>query len=294
MDFKKVIWILTAAVIICACAGIEAPGYIRTTDTEEQGNTSGTGETNPDDGTGTDPDHEGGETPDDGDIQFPDPILKAYILYLYDADGDGFLNEEEACSVNRIQIRNNDLESARGIEHLPYLVELSLNGAANSESLPSDGKLTSVDVSHNTLLRTLIFDYQNLTELDVSHNTNLTYLGVFKSPIKSIDVHNNVNLELLGTGFCQLDSIDVSGLEKLDELQLDHNKLTRIKLSDNKVLRCINASYNRLTELDLTGCPRIEEIHTEGNPGLKTITLRKGQFLGIVTKDPETTLEYVD
>lgn len=283
MNLKKLIWILVAGFITCACVGISAPDHIKTDDSQgaEQGN-------------GNDPEIGTGESPDDEDTQFPDPILKEYILYLYDADKDGLLNEEELHSADRIHITNNDLESAKGIELLPYLSELALCGTVNSEDLPSDGKLTSIDLSHNTKLKNLVLDYQNLTELDISHNTDLSYLGTFKNPIKSIDIHNNVNLVLFGMGYCQLESIDVSGLEKLDELHLDHNNLTGIRLGGNKSLRYIDASYNCLTELDLTGCPKIEEVHTEGNPGLKSITLKKGQVLGVVTKDSETVLEYID
>ena len=96
-----------------------------------------------------------------------------------------------------------------------------------------NNQLTSLDVSKNTKLVTLICSKNALTSLNTSHNPLLKKLDIYNNKITSIDVSQNTELETLYIGRNPIETLNVKNNVKLMELQSELNNLTSIDLSNN-------------------------------------------------------------
>lgn len=224
--------------------------------------------------------------PDPGrPVVLEDARFGEFVIWHFDADGDGTLSFAEAQCITYIDMVDDDVSSLLGIESFVNLEHLQVNGVNRGLDGPSTGKLTSVDLSHNTRLKHLVLDYQNLTELDVTSNAQLEYLGAFKNRIQSIDLSHNTELNLFGMGYSQLESIDFSHNVKLEEVHVDCNRLRTIELGSIPELKWLDCHGNLLTTIDISGCKGLCELHCEDNPYLKTIYMKAGQTLASLTVD---------
>lgn len=217
--------------------------------------------------------------------RFPDPVLRDFVLWYFDKDEDGNLSESEMLQVTRLEMTNNKIENTHGLEYFPNLAILALNGERNDDNLPSNGKITSIDLSHNPKLEELYLDYQNVSDLDLSGNPELRDLGLYKNPLETLDLSANTKLVLFGAGFCHLKHIDLTHNTKLDEVHLDNNELESVELGYNPSLRYLCLENNRLTTLDITGCHFLSELGITGNPDLKTVYMQEGHVFGSLMYD---------
>lgn len=227
-------------------------------------------------------------------VPVPDPVLKGYLLWRYDTDSDGELSAGEAAEIRAIELMSDEIASLSGIEYCGNLSHLAVNASRNSEDEPSVGRLTSVDLSHNALLRELNFEYQNLASLDLSGNPELVAVSIFKSPIRSLDLSLQRKLTLFSAGYCKLESMDLSDSSALEEVHLDHNNLSSLQLGELLDLQYLDCSGNKLATLDVSGCRSLDALDCHDNPELKTVVMRTGQVLGVVTKDSWTKIVFVD
>lgn len=114
-------------------------------------------------------------------IVFADPDFKTALLSstidgtenggIIDADNDGEISTDEALRVTHIDVTTTNIESLAEISFFTNLTYLSCCGALVSGST-YDGALSTLDVSKNTALETLLCYGNKLTTLDVS-TTNL-------------------------------------------------------------------------------------------------------------------------
>ena len=227
-------------------------------------------------------------------VPVPDPVLRGYLLWHYDTDSDGELSAGEAAEIRAIELMSDEIASLSGIEYCGNLSHLAVNASRNSEDEPSVGRLTSVDLSHNALLRELNFEYQNLASLDLSGNPELVAVSIFKSPIRSLDLSLQRKLTLFSAGYCKLESMDLSDSSALEEVHLDHNNLSSLQLGELLDLQYLDCSSNKLATLDVSGCRSLNALDCHDNPELKTVVMKTGQALGIMIKDSWTKIVFVD
>jgi Leucine-rich repeat (LRR) protein len=131
--------------------------------------------------------------------------------------------------VTFIAIYEKNVQSLQGIEFFTELEYLFCQG----------NQLKSLDLSKNTLLRTLGCDENQLTSLDLSKNTLLM---------------------ILDCSYNQLTSLDISTLTALESLQCHDNQLTSLDVS-NTALVYIECYRNQLKgaamEAFVKGLPEI-------------------------------------
>ncbi len=217
--------------------------------------------------------------------------------------------------VTKIHCTDRGITSAKGLEHFSNLLKLVLSSEGNSfivgeiggiTSRPADKKvpnqLTEIDISHNSLtsidvsnneeLKTLMLSGNKLSKLDVSNNSKLTWfdlkdnkltgeLTLVNSELYQLNLSGNkltkVNLPSgihnLALANNQLNNLDLSKFKILSELNLDANQLSSLDLSHNKKLTALYAGNNHLSTIDLTANPMLQLLFLSNNK-LKNIDLR--------------------
>ncbi len=174
----------------------------------------------------------------------PDPIFEGALIQ-FGIDTDGALNQlvltADIATVTSLDIPYWQISDLTGIEDFISLTYLNC----------PDNKLTSLDVSQNTSLRTLYCHYNLLTTLDVSNNVNLTSLDCTSNQITSLDVSQNTNLGELYCETMQLTTLDVSKNLKLNDFGCTGNQLTSLDLSQNTSLVFVSCRNNLLENLNI-------------------------------------------
>lgn len=232
---------------------------------------------NPDDGAAEDPDATFDDSvryPIDA-ATFPDAFFRGFVAQ-YDANGDGFLSEEELYYVDNMNLIETEVADLKGIELFTNLKYLDVERT----------KLTRLDVSANTNLEVLYCSYSpistltigeahdamldiecwetKLTGLDVSGCPELKFLDVGFSSVKSLDVSANFELRYLGVFMTQIQSLDVSECEELVGLVATYcEHLTKLTLPETTKLELLNIAWTGLGEIDLTGSPKLQEAMKE-------------------------------
>lgn len=110
---------------------------------------------------------------------FPDSKFLNYLIATYDksnVDSNKVLDESELKNVTKIELKSKGITSLKGIELLPYVIDIecSLNN------------ITELDLSQNDSLKYLDCQQNQLTTLDLSANSNLISLSCGKNPLETI------------------------------------------------------------------------------------------------------------
>ena len=121
-------------------------------------------------------------------------------------------------------------------------------------------QLTSLDISNSILLTNLNCSANQLTSLNLSSNTALTSLGCNDNHLTSLDISNNIALIELQCVMNNLTSLDVSNNIALTSLWCDRNSLTSLDVSNNVALTSLNCTANRLTSLDVSSNTALTEL----------------------------------
>ena len=121
------------------------------------------------------------------DANVPDKTFREYLLKQFDKDGNGVLTPAERYAVTEIDVNDKNITSLKGIEFFPNLKKLNCG----------HNRLTSLDVSKNTVLQELVCWENQLTSLDVSKNTELTYLKCSYNRMTELDVSKNTEVTYL-------------------------------------------------------------------------------------------------
>ena len=148
-----------------------------------------------------------------------------------------------------------ELTSLKGIEYFTSLKHLNCNY----------NKLTSLDLSNNTVLESLNCADNELTSLDVSNNTALWLLNCSSNFLTLLDISNNVLLNRLYCSSNSLTTLDISSNTSLRNLYCGSNKLTSLNISNNKDLIELQCSSNLLTELDISKNTALITLHCSSN-----------------------------
>ena len=189
------------------------------------------------------------------DANVPDKTFREYLLKQFDKDGNGVLTPAERYAVTEIDVNDKNITSLKGIEFFPNLKKLNCG----------HNRLTSLDVSENTVLQELVCWENQLTSLDVSQNTALQELACFENKLTSLDVRQNPALQKLSCWDNRLTELDVSKNTELTYLKCSYNRLTELDVSKNTELTYLDCSYNRLTELDVSQNTKLTELYFVSN-----------------------------
>lgn len=198
---------------------------------------------------------------------FPDANFLE-CLKPYDKDGDGILSSVEISWIYSLMCGGKNIASLEGIQYLKSLMYLSCR----------NNQLTSLDVSQNTRLKSIICFDNQLTSLDVSKNTALEELACSNNQIAQLDVKVNTNLKKISCGRNKLSSLDVRENTNLTQLYCEHNQLATLSINPDTPLAEVDCSGNRLTELNVRSFPNLTKLIC-GTNQLNTLDVSKNPEL---------------
>jgi Leucine-rich repeat (LRR) protein len=137
-------------------------------------------------------------------------------------------------------------------------------------------KLTSLDLSKNTVLKSLNCSYNNITTLDLSMNTALTELDCFSNPLLTTLnlTKNNALIKLDYNNCSSLNAVDLSQNSALEILRCYNNKLTFLDVSKNVALKYLICQNNSISMLDVSKNTALQELQCYNNQ-LITLDLSK-------------------
>ncbi len=175
------------------------------------------------------------------EVNFPDPVFRAYLFDKYGADG--VLNDAEIDHVIELDLNKKNIQTLKGIEFFRVLEKLSCN----------NNQLTSLDLSKNTRLTYLSCIYNNqLSSLDVSGCAALTTLECRNNSLALLNVSGCKALNYLYCSNNRIASIDVSECPALTIMSCNWNHLRSLDLSTNLMLTRLSCNNNQLTLLDVS------------------------------------------
>ncbi len=132
--------------------------------------------------------------------------------------------------------------------------------------VPFDSKVSSMDTSNlGNLLGKLALTFNDLTSLDVSGNTALTSLIMQSNDVTSLDVSNNTALTTLSCGNNDITSLNVNGASALLSLSVFSNLLSSLDVSNNTALTYLGCHFNSLTSLNVTQNTALESLDCSSN-----------------------------
>jgi len=176
---------------------------------------------------------------------FPDDNFRKWVLDQ-DYGKDGVLTPDEIEEIDSLDISSQGIEDMTGIGVFAYLRYLKCN----------NNKFAELDMSENLKLEVLICgDSQDLTSVDVTKNEELMSLIVNYTAITSLDLSGNGKLKYLEV--CTnafLPSLDISNNKSLFETHIRSNKtMTEVIVGENSTLKILDVTSNSLTDIDISG-----------------------------------------
>lgn len=230
------------------------------------------------------------EQPEDK-VEIPDTTFRAWILWNYDSNKDGVLDQDEAASVTKIEFSTENVTTMDGIQYFPNLTYLHAQGIRDWDNGKNLGKLTELDLSGNPKLQHIHLIYNNIKTLKLAECPDLDYLDLDYNEITELDVKGFHHMTLLQVSYNKLKTIDVSGLDELTEFHCDFNPIEKITLANAK-LESFRCAGTLVKELDFSKCPKINNVDCLECKNLTTIKLAKGQVLGNIRKDENVKIVY--
>ena len=128
-------------------------------------------------------------------VTIPDENFKAFLLanksINTDSDTTTISIAEAEAYTGDIVFNYMSVSSIAGIEAFVNIA--SVAGTGND--------LTTVDLSHNTKLKSIYFKYNTIMALNISNNTELTDIEINYNNLTSLDVSNNLALVNMACNF---------------------------------------------------------------------------------------------
>ena len=213
---------------------------------------------------------------------FPDQKFMKYVQtnYCVKKDGKDYLSEEkikEITELSLVALNGTEYKSLKGIEYFtelktlnctfnPNLTSLDLSNNTKLETLLCyNTGLTSLNTSNNRELKELECQNCNISSLNLSNNTKLVKLNCRNNKLDSLDVTKNTNLKELLCHQNSISRLDLSANTELETLSCYNNKISTLDLRSNRKLVELNCYSNQLTSMDVTCCPKLERIYCDDN-----------------------------
>jgi hypothetical protein len=208
----------------------------------------------------------------------PDPKFEEALIKLgYDtAPVDGSVLTYRINGVRDLLISN--ITDLTGIQDFKALEKLYCVNEATATV-----KLTNLDLSKNTALKSLNCSFNNIATLDLSMNTALTELNCFSNPLlTTLNITKNIALKKLDYNDCSsLIALDLSQNTALEELYCFNNKLTTLDVSKNVALKKLDCSNNKLITLDVSKNVALSVLLCQNN-SLSTLDVFSNKALDIL------------
>ena len=203
----------------------------------------------------------------------PDPNFENFLEA--NGMGDGVPGNGQVLTANIENVITLDLDSQIGVTDLTGIEDF-----AALEWLDFSYNLVGqVNLSQNTMLKTLGCTFNPLTNLDLTNNTQLEWLSCQGNQLESLQL-NSPYLEIIECYENYLSTLDLSSTTALSELYCSENQLEVLNITQNSNLILLDAGENELTSLDVSnnealiylGCSHtnISSIDITNNYNLRT------------------------
>ncbi|MCL6265991.1 leucine-rich repeat domain-containing protein [Flagellimonas myxillae] len=201
-------------------------------------------------------------------LKVPDAQFEAKLIAL-GIDSEGKL-DSKVLKADVENVAELEISSASTSEEIHDLT--GIEGFTKLKKLVAIGnRLSTIDLTHNTLLDTLDLSGNDLSSIDLSKNKDLLMVDLKVNDLSSISgLSNAVNLKWLNLSFNffeeftienptlanilmshnELVSIDTSQASGLESLYLVTNQITDLDLSANTILETVDVGDNKLTQIN--------------------------------------------
>lgn len=151
-------------------------------------------------------------------------------------------------------------------------------------------KLTMLDVSQNSTLKTLHCNGNDLTELNLTNNTELEELKCFSNNLTALNISQNSKLKRLYCSYNRLTQLDVTKNELLEEFHCYNNQLSELNVTMNKKLRELGCLSNKISSLDLSQNGELLELYCSENQLTELNVSKNTQLLRLSCSQNALTL----
>lgn len=201
-------------------------------------------------------------------VVFADAVLERLVKAVepaIDGDGDGRISFAEAEAVTELDFGFEDetsvveadvVTSLSGIESFTSLKRLGFKYHRIADASPVEElkELEYLNLGENPIARLDLTNLGKLTDLRL-YGTDITELDLEKSPLL-------VELYLQRSS---VTTLDLSPLRALENAYLSKGKLETLKAVGMENLTRLDAVENRLTQLEVSDCPKLGQLHLNGN-----------------------------
>ena len=158
--------------------------------------------------------------------------------------------------------------------------------AINLETIKADNcGLAAIDVSKNTLLKTLSVKSNKLLNLDLDANTILETLDASSNKLTEVPAKNKEKLKNLNVGKNYIENIPLDKLPALQTLDVSSNKIIELNGEDMGEVTEIIISNNNFLTFDASSCEKLKKLTAKNCPLLYE--------LKIAAKAPMTSLNII-
>ena len=189
---------------------------------------------------------------------FADETFRNWILDKNNLNGigeDGILSYDERLQIKSIDVSGKNISDLQGIEVFTNLEDLDC----------SRNTLSSLDLSGNTLLKTINCSNNQITELSLDNLQGLTSLSCNYNRLASLDVSNKSKLRALSCEYNYIEELDITGDTSLEWVNVRTNLLTELDTTDNVKIKVIEAFDNKLETLKTSTLSELEFINVASN-----------------------------
>ncbi|KAF2328450.1 T9SS type A sorting domain-containing protein [Flavobacterium nitrogenifigens] len=172
------------------------------------------------------------------DLNFENKLIK---LGIDSGTPDGKVLTSRIANLTTLDVSSSSINNLTGIQDFVRLVDLKCYS----------NNLVDLDLSKNTVLKTLNCDKNKLIGLNLDKNVALTSISCEENQIKSLDVSRSTSLITLYCKQNEITSLDLSKNIALTKVNCAYNKLTLLNVSKNVNLTQLECERNQLTSLDL-------------------------------------------
>ncbi len=186
---------------------------------------------------------------------FPDENFRDYINEKIDTDKNGILDASEISVCKSIDVRDENINSIKGIEYFVNLTSLDCG----------DNNIQDMDITNNKQLLYLDCDRNDLKDLDLSNNTKLLELDCGYNYLKKLDVSANISIKIISCNDNNINELNVDNNEELVSLNCgsdlkNRNTISKLSLDNNPMLRMLNINNNNFTTIDLSNNTKLEKL----------------------------------
>ncbi len=195
----------------------------------------------------------------------PDPNFEKALIDLGIDSGaiDGKVSTAQIKDVITLDISSREISDLTGIEAFLKLEQLDI-GAINNDPVKRN-HISTLDLSNNLYLTSLICSFNDLVQLDLSKNIYLKRIFIDNNKLNSITISKNTALTSFSSKNNKLTTIDLSKNISLNFLNVDNNLLSDLDISNNLLLTSLSCSGNQLATLDISKNNTINDLNCSSN-----------------------------